>query len=132
MMSMARIIATLTRPLLASTLVALSALLPPSPTHGAGFLLFEQTGRGMGSAYAGEGAIAMDPTTLYYNPAGMTLLRGTQFASSGFAVWTHSTFENVDSHLNEAVGGAPLEGNSGGNGGGLALLPTFFLTHQLI
>ena len=72
----------------------------------------------------------MDPTTLYYNPAGMTLLRGTQFASSGFVVFTRSNFENRGSHLNEEVDGGQIPGNSGGNGGGIALLPTFFLTHQ--
>src|SRR5262249_27075017 len=48
-----------------------------------------------------------------------------------FAVWTHTHFENRGSHLSDAVGGEPLTGGDGDNGGGIALLPTFFLTHQL-
>ena len=46
--------------LLAALLVGLCS---PPGAHAAGFLLFEQSGRAMGSAYAGEGAIATDPTT---------------------------------------------------------------------
>ena len=97
---------------------------------GAGFLLFEQTGRGLGSAYAGEGALATDPTTVYWNPAGMVLLPGTQLAASGFGVYTRNAFENRGSRLNPAVGGL-IPGNDGGNGGGFSLLSTFFLTHRL-
>lgn len=127
---MARIVAVLTRALVAVSIAALLGVLRPPQARAAGFLLFEQSGRAMGSAFAGEGAVAMDPTTVYYNPAGMVLLPGTQFASSGFAVYTRSNFENRGSHLSEEVGGALISGNSGGNGGGIALLPTFFLTHQ--
>ena len=81
---------------------------------------------------AGEGAIAADATTVYYNPAGMTLLPGTQFAASGFGVYTRSHFQNRGSHFSEEVGGGPIPGINGGNAGGFALLPTFFLTHQLM
>jgi long-chain fatty acid transport protein len=128
-MSMAPITARMRAGLAFSLAVCAMALGAPE-VQGAGFLLFEQTGRGLGSAYAGEGAVAMDPTTVYYNPAGMVLVPGTQFAGSGFAVWTRSYFQNRGSRLNEAVGGALIDGGDGGNGGGLGLLPTFFLTHQ--
>src|SRR5262245_56065716 len=129
-MSMARIVAALTRSLVAVSFVAVSGLLPPPEAHAAGFLLNEQSGRGLGSAFAGEGAVAMDPTTLYYNQAGMVLVPGTQFSGSGFSIWTRNFFNNRGSHLSETVGGAPLTGFEGGDGGGLSLLPTFFLTHQ--
>ncbi len=127
---MARIVTVLARTLALLGVAAIPTIVRPSAAHAAGFLLFEQSGRGMGSAYAGEGAVAMDPTTVYYNPAGMVLVPGTQFAASGFVVYTRSNFENRGSHLSEEVGGAQIQGNSGGNGGGIALLPTFFLTHQ--
>src|SRR5262249_20305975 len=97
---------------LAALLVGLGA---PPGAHAAGFMLFEQSGRAMGSASAGEGAIATDATTIFYTPAGLTLLEGTQIATSGFLVWTHFFFENRGSHLNEAVGGAPLTGGEGGS-----------------
>ena len=64
---------------------------------GAGFALFEHSGRGLGSAFAGEAAGAEDASTVYYNPAGLTLLSGTQFVSSGFAIITSTHFENSGS-----------------------------------
>lgn len=126
---MSRIVAALTRSLVA-LLGAAAVVGSPQPAQAAGFLLFEQTGRGLGSAYAGEGAIASDPTTVYFNPAGMVLLPGTQFATSGFGVYTRSHFTNRGSRFSPVVGGGPIPGDEGGNGGGFALLPTFFLTHQ--
>ena len=127
---MARMLTALRR----CTLVLFLLLLAPpwrGDAHAAGFLLNEQSGRALGSAFAGEGAVAMDPTTVYYNPAGLTLLEGGQIATSGFAIWTHSFFENRGSHLNEAVGGAPLTGGEGGNGGNIALVPTFFFSQKV-
>src|SRR5262249_56342450 len=40
----------------------------------AGFALFEQSARGLGSAFAGEAAAAEDASTIYYNPPPLTLL----------------------------------------------------------
>jgi len=131
-MSMARIVTVLRRsPLVALAVGALLGVVRVPKADAAGFLLFEQSGRAMGSAYAGESAVAMDPTTLFYNPAGMVRLPGTQFSSSGFAVFTRFNFNNKGSHFDEGlIDGGQIPGNSGGNGGGIALLPTFFLTHQ--
>src|SRR5262245_17649266 len=130
-MSMARIVTVLRRsPLVALALGALMGTVRVPRADAAGFILNEQSGRALGSAFAGEAAVAMDPTTLFYNPAGLVLVPGTQFASSGFSVWTHFKFHNRGSHLSEEVGGAPLTGGEGNNGGGNALLPTFFLTHR--
>ena len=116
---------------LAWSLVTVLVVAAPPAVHAAGFLLLEQSGRALGSAYAGEGAIATDPTTIFYNPAGLTLLEGTQIATSGFLVWTHFFFENRGSHLNEDVGGAPLTGGDGGNAGNAQPLSTFYISHRL-
>ncbi len=43
----------------------------------AGFALIEQSGSGMGNAYAGAAATAEDASTIFFNPAGMTLSAGT-------------------------------------------------------
>jgi long-chain fatty acid transport protein len=102
------------------------------PAHGAGFALFEHSARGLGSAFAGEAAVAEDATTVYYNPAGLTLLEGTQFVASGFAIIPAANFHNEGSHLNPAVlGTGPLRGGDGGDAGGASFVPTFFLSHQL-
>ncbi len=128
---MARIVVALTRSLLVLSCAALSGLAPPA-AHGAGFFLFEQSGRGMGSAYAGEAAVAMDPTTIYYNPAGMVRLPGTQLAASGFGIYTRNHFNNQSSQFAPGtIDGGLIGGNDGGNGGLFSLVPSFFLTHQL-
>ena len=98
---------------------------------GAGFALFERSARGLGSAFAGEVAVAEDASTIAYNPAGLTLLHGTQLTSSLDAVIPSFHFHNEGSRLNPAVGGGPLRGNDGGNAGETGLVPTFYLSHAL-
>ena len=100
--------------------------------RGAGFAVLEKSARSLGTAYAGETAAAEDPSTVWANPAGMTLLDGTQFASSGFAILPSAHFENHGSTLNPSVlGTGPLSGGNGGDAGSLALVPSFFLTHAV-
>jgi len=111
--------------------VAGLALSMPRPVAGAGFAVLEKSGRSLGTAYAGETASAEDPSTIYGNPAGMTLLEGTQFAASGFAILPSASFHNEGSRLNSAVGGGALAGGDGGDAGSLALVPSFFLTHAV-
>ena len=40
----------------------------------AGFMLMEQSISGLGNCFAGSGAAAIDASTVYFNPAGMTML----------------------------------------------------------
>ena len=112
-------------------LIAGFALAMPRPAPGAGFAVLEKSARGLGTAYAGETAAAEDPSTIFGNPAGMTLLDGTQFASSGFAILPAAQFHDSGSRLNPAVGGGRLTGGDGGDAGSLALVPSFFLVHPL-
>src|SRR5437667_3354822 len=86
----------------------------------AGFQVNEQSARGLGSSFAGEAAAAEDASTIFFNPAGMTRLSGTQFVSAGFAIKPSVNFHNQGSRLNSAVGGgAPREpGRWGQSGGG--------------
>jgi long-chain fatty acid transport protein len=46
--------------------------------HASGFAIVEQGVRGLGTAYAGAAALAEDPSTIFYNPAGLTQLKGQQ------------------------------------------------------
>jgi long-chain fatty acid transport protein len=98
----------------------------------AGFQVNEQSARGLGSSFAGEAAAAEDPSTIFFNPAGMTRLSGTQLAWSGFSIVPSANFHNEGSHLTSAVGGGPLSGSNDGNGGALALLQTLFVSHELL
>lgn len=45
-----------------------------SQAHAAGFALSEQNASGLGNAYAGAAASAEDASTIFFNPAGLTLL----------------------------------------------------------
>ena len=94
-------------------------------------MLFEQSGRGLGTAFAGESAAAEDASTIYYNPAGLGWVPGTQIVSSGFAIMTSATFDDDGSHLSRALGGGRLRGGEGGDPGGLSLVPTIFVSHEL-
>ena len=116
------------RPLLACLL---ALVLTSGRAHAAGFMLFEQSGRGLGSAFAGEVAEAADASTIQYNPAGLGWIDGTQFVSSGFAVLPSIHFTNDGSSVNPALGGGPLHGGNGSDAGSLGLFPVLFLAHEL-
>src|SRR5438067_6234699 len=60
----------------------------------AGFQVYDQSARGQGSAFAGDAAVAEDASTIFFNPAGMTRLSGTQFVSSGFVIKPTGNFHN--------------------------------------
>jgi long-chain fatty acid transport protein len=68
-------------------LLALAAclLLVPAASHGAGFALFEHGARAvaLGGAF---GATADDPTAIYFNPAGIAFLSGTQMAAGVYFI----------------------------------------------
>jgi long-chain fatty acid transport protein len=75
-------------------LLMLLALLIPSASFGHGWACYEQGAKahGLGGAFTG---LADDPTAVYYNPAGVTQLDGTQ-ASLGFSfVTARGTFESA-------------------------------------
>lgn len=93
-----------------------------------GFQAMGQNASGLGVSYAGSAAVADNASTLYYNPAGMTLIPGVQ-ASIGWVGEVQNTdFRNRGS----AVGGAlTLSGGDGGNGGDWNSLPNAYLSWQL-
>src|SRR6266849_737322 len=114
-------------------LVVLASIVSLARNVGAaGFQVNEQSARGRGSAFAGEAAAAEDASTIFFNPAGMTRLSGTQFVSAGFAIKPSVNFHNQGSRLNSAVGGGTLSGSNDGNGGPMALLQTLFISHELL
>lgn len=72
----------------------------------AAFLMQEQSVKGSGRAFAGEAAIAEDASTIFYNPAGMTELQGTQFLAGGYVVKPEAKLSDRGSTVNgAAVGG---------------------------
>jgi long-chain fatty acid transport protein len=70
-------------------------LLVPAVSHGAGFALFEHSARAvaLGGAF---GATADDPSAIYFNPAGIAFLQGTQFAGGVYFITESSTFNGAN------------------------------------
>ena len=87
-------------------LISLAVLSAPMSTQAAGFALIEQSASGMGNAFAGGGAVAEDASTIYFNPAGMTYIPGTQIVGAIHLIKPSVEFTDTNSL-----------GNTGGNGG---------------
>jgi len=111
----------------AAIAVSLMSGLYASQTLAAGFALIENSASGMGNAFAGGAAIADDASTVWFNPAGMTRLKGEQISVAGHIVSPSADFTDVDSKQSS---GAPLLG-SDDDGGVSALIPNFYYVAQL-
>ena len=94
----------------------------------AGFALAEQSGSGLGNAYAGAAAVAEDASTIFSNPAGMTYLQGTQFTGALHAIKPTAQFHDAQSQA--AAGGRPL-GGEGGDLGSWAFLPNLYYKQDI-
>lgn len=94
----------------------------------ASFGLVEHGASGLGNAYAGGAAIAADPTTVFFNPAGMTRLSGTRASVSVNYIKPSIQFENKGSNL---AGRFPISGGDAGDGGDGVWVPNAYLTHAV-
>lgn len=113
--------------------ITLSLALAVSATaQAAGFALIEQNASGMGNAYAGGAAIAGDASTIFFNPAGMTYIDGTQAVGALHLIKPNAEFKN-DGSLPGGFGTPfvkPL-GDEGPDAGDLAFVPNFYLMTKL-
>ena len=79
----------------------------PIAAHAAGFALIEQNASGMGNAYAGGAAIAEDASTIFFNPAGMTYIQGTQAVGAIHLIKPNAEFNNQGSSAADFPGPSP-------------------------
>lgn len=115
-------------------IIAASLLLQPCPAVAGGFLLFEQGVKGLGNAYAGGAAVADDASTVFFNPAGLTRLSGSQFALAGYYILPKSEYHNKSATISPSlpvVGGTPITGGNGGNAGESAFLFNFYYAQEI-
>ena len=82
-----------------------------------------QNASGMGNAYAGAAAEAEDASTIFFNPAGMTYIGGTQMV-----VAIHLINPSIAFHDKGSLGAT---GDQGPNAGSLALKPNFYIMTEL-
>jgi long-chain fatty acid transport protein len=85
-----------------------------------GFQLQEQSASGLGLAYSGMAAAVQDASTVFWNPAGMSLLPGKQGVAAIHYIMPDTKYSNTASTLPLAAFG------DGGQGGETALLPALY------
>ncbi len=91
----------------------------------AAFQLWEQNASGIATAYAGSAAVADNASTIFFNPAGMTLLPGIQVSAGVAGVAPSYKFSNGGSS------GLLGAGGDGGNAGGWSAVPNAYISWQL-
>lgn len=92
-------------------------------SQAAGFALIEQNASGLGNAYAGPAASAQDASTIFFNPAGMTLLPDRQLVLAGHLIKPQAKFSGT---VSPAIGGG-----NGGDAGDLAFVPNAYFAFRL-
>ena len=90
-----------------------------SAVQAGGFQLMEQSVASLGRAHAGAGVVGDDVSAVWYNPAGMTLLPGTQFQFGG-------VFAALDIPAKNNQTGATDNGRKHP-----VPIPNMFLSHQI-
>jgi long-chain fatty acid transport protein len=99
-----------------------------------GLATYSKGVKGSGNMNAGGAAIAQDASTIYWNPAGMTVLKKSEIEISIFAVAPTIKFTNAETtnNLPTLLGGPTyIQGTNGGNAGEFTLLGNLFWSQKL-
>ena len=113
------------RPVMLLSAAALS--LSPGVIHASGFALLEQSASRLGAAFAGTAAAADDATTVFFNPAGLSLLESAEAIVVASGIEITSAFNDQAS---QAALGQPL-GHNGGDAGGWNFVPSAYAAAPL-
>lgn len=109
-------------------LTALAAITAPAAVFAGGFSLNEQSASAMGVANAGAAANPENATTVFFNPAGMSQLKGTNI-SFGAAILDINAEAKSASATDQT--GQPVNGGHGGDIADPAVLPNLYVTHEI-
>lgn len=117
-----------TKNVLRLSLLSAAALIGVS-TQGqaAGFYIQEQSVRGLGSAFSGSATNLADPSTVYFNPAGMTKLQGMQAQAGVNLLIPNSEVKNNGSTAPQTT----VVGGGSGNPYDPTPVPNGFLSYQI-
>ncbi len=108
------------------TVALLVALASPS-VYSAGFFLIEQSASGQGLSYAGASANAEDASVMWFNPAGLTEVSGSQAILAGHVIVPTSEFTNNGSY--NSILSSNISGN-GDNGATSGFVPNLYWKGQ--
>lgn len=112
-------------------LIAAVMLSVPVLSHAAGFSLIEQSGSGVGTAYAGSAASADDASALFFNPASLSLLDAPQVAVAGHGIYLQAKFSDRGSQLPPAGLGALPTGDTSDDAGDFIPVPNVYFALPL-
>jgi len=102
----------------------------PVIANAAFFQLAENSPAAIGSANAGGAALADDASTVWFNPAGLTRLSGTQAIVGAHLIGPSLKFNKTSANLSPTLGGGSISGGNGGDAGEGVLLPNFYYAHR--
>ncbi|ERS04692.1 MULTISPECIES: OmpP1/FadL family transporter [Marinobacter] len=110
-------------------LATLAAVAAPASVLAGGFSLNEQSASQMGVANAGAAANPENATTVLFNPAGMSQLSGTNISFGAAVLDIDAEAKSGAKAVNQL--GGDVEGSRGGDIADPAVLPNFYLTHEI-
>ncbi|MDX1444037.1 MAG: outer membrane protein transport protein [Gammaproteobacteria bacterium] len=113
---------------LSSALLLVAATAMPATTLAAGFQLTEQSVSGLGRAFAGGAAVAEDASTIFYNPAGLTMLDQQEIVAGASVITLKADFDKISA--TDAIG-QPLTGGEGGDVGKLGAVPVGYYVRPI-
>ncbi|MGD8644260.1 MAG: outer membrane protein transport protein [Chromatiales bacterium] len=120
--------------LVSSAALAASVSLASGSSLAAGFALIEQSVSGLGNAFAGGAAQAEDASAMFFNPAAMSELKGTQVSFGAHYINPESKLKDGTASVS-AIGGTPTDfpvsGSLGGNAGQDAVVPHFHVVTDI-
>ncbi len=103
----------------------------PGILQAAAFQLLEQNASGLGNAYAGQAAAAENASTIFYNPAALTLLPGAQISGAAVAIRPSVKFSDAGGSIAPTGAALPAGGGNGGDAGGWNYVPNLYFSKQL-
>lgn len=106
-----------------NSLILGALLLVPASVWANGFQSLEQNASGLGVSYAGSAAVAENASTIFYNPAGMTLLPERQISLGLAGVFHRYEFDDKGSY--------GLTGSDGGDAGHWRVQPNTYFSWAL-
>lgn len=95
-------------------------------TYAGGFALIEHGASGLGNAYAGAAAVSDDTSTVWFNPAGMSQIKGRESAFAMHILRTDTPWTDKGTTLGARLGRSPSSGPDTANPGGTTALPNFY------
>jgi long-chain fatty acid transport protein len=110
---------------------ALAALLMAQAAGAAGYAVREQSAVAQGNSQAGAAARGDDPSMMYFNPAALGWLDGTQLVAVGSGIFPNTEARSGSANRATVLGGSAIGGSLGGDAGLDAFVPAFYASTAL-